>query len=489
MASRDHLYKSRIITKNDRETRKLSLKTHRNQKRQEVVFAGRNIKMEDIFASSDNLSNIVADKPVPIAKKDQMKHVLNENRKNKNHNQNEKPPFITVVPIGKYIEPPSNSALEKRIFKTNQKLENQKMKQDLAKNKLTDAKKRQNTKELNRMPQTNQFLFSNMNVEHKIPLASASLNKDANKQVKEKPYEIKLEKITGLNKTNNEDSLDNTIHDSNLNETFDEVSHEKIIDENILDKTGNEVVFDKTISVHSSPNDELNKSNRYLSPFVSVSRGKGSIKRETKKRDSVYKIHTPDDKSELLKKNQEAAFYFENCLNDEIIRLNKIADDWEIYKTENIELLDDTQDMIDVAIGQTRLLIKNKFEQFRTIIDQCRNNSGLKEIFPQDLEGFWTMLNLQVENLDERFNKLKQFKNNNWIDPDLVSIEPTKPNKRRGKKNNPKTKSKKSVSPRTEIKNFMKNFKLKKMQQAKETITEEPNENPDTNNVEFHLRT
>lgn len=55
--------------------------------------------------------------------------------------------------------------------------------------------------------------------------------------------------------------------------------------------------------------------------------------------------------------------------------------------------------MIDVAVGQTKLLINKKFQQFRGLIEKCENQEaseagGLVKI--QDLQGFWDMIYMQV---------------------------------------------------------------------------------------------
>jgi hypothetical protein len=55
--------------------------------------------------------------------------------------------------------------------------------------------------------------------------------------------------------------------------------------------------------------------------------------------------------------------------------------------------------MINVAIGQTQLLIEKKFQQFRGLVDRCESGDivdgeGLVNV--DDLQGFWDMVYLQV---------------------------------------------------------------------------------------------
>lgn len=73
--------------------------------------------------------------------------------------------------------------------------------------------------------------------------------------------------------------------------------------------------------------------------------------------------------------------------------------------------------MINVAVGQTQLLINKKFQQFRGLIDRCENqeiHDGVVKV--EDLQGFWDMVYMQVENLDIRFKELTELKGKNWIE-------------------------------------------------------------------------
>lgn len=191
----------------------------------------------------------------------------------------------------------------------------------------------------------------------------------------------------------------------------------------------------------------------YLSPFVSVTRGKVSLKKEKEKRNSVYLQNTESHclHSELfeqdcpsysveVKRTLEAVRYFRKQLQDEIDRLHELCDIWEEYKKDNLEKIQNAngEDMINVAIGQTRLLTSKKFMQFKGLIDRCEagatgegkvdydGSEDTKPITSVDLEGFWSMLGLQVDNLDKRFENLKRWKANEWLDPE----EQAKPNRK-----------------------------------------------------------
>ncbi|XP_033251983.1 guanylate kinase-associated protein mars-like [Drosophila miranda] len=167
----------------------------------------------------------------------------------------------------------------------------------------------------------------------------------------------------------------------------------------------------------------------YLSPYVSVSRGKVNSRCEREKRNSIY---LPGEEYPVANRRAlESVLYFRIQLENEIRRLRDICSEWEAYSKENEAHLVETGgiDMINVAIGQTNLLSTKKLMQFSGLIDRCeagatgknhRPYDGSEETKPvqaEDLEGWWDMLRLQSENVDKRFDNLKRWKQNNWQDP------------------------------------------------------------------------
>lgn len=122
--------------------------------------------------------------------------------------------------------------------------------------------------------------------------------------------------------------------------------------------------------------------------------------------------------------------------------------------------------MIDVAIGQSHLLINKKFEQFRSLIDRCAENISENPVTCEDLHGFWDMVYIQVRimlniltvayfldlilkifyififyqvvNLNKRFENLKSMKNNNWeeilpVEKEVKKQKPVKKAKTKSK--------------------------------------------------------
>lgn len=59
-------------------------------------------------------------------------------------------------------------------------------------------------------------------------------------------------------------------------------------------------------------------------------------------------------------------------------------------------LLLPAKDLIRTTVGQTRLLIGERFKQFEGLVDNCEFKQGEKETTCTDLDGFWDMINFQV---------------------------------------------------------------------------------------------
>lgn len=228
----------------------------------------------------------------------------------------------------------------------------------------------------------------------------------------------------------------------------------------------------------------------YLSPFVSVSRGKVNSQTERSKRNSMYLQEEDKLQPETpvaVRRTLESVQYFRLQLENEIKRLNGLCDEWTQYSGgENEARLVETggKDMIDAAIGQTKLLTSKKLMQFSSLIDRCeagatgiglRANDGsedTKPVLAEDLEGWWDMMRLQGDNVDKRFNNLQRWKANNWVDPDEV-IEP-KPKAKTKRKAAPKA-AKPTSKGSVDLKSFMRKAaaearKKREQKESEETV-------------------
>ncbi|XP_068146780.1 guanylate kinase-associated protein mars [Drosophila tropicalis] len=232
----------------------------------------------------------------------------------------------------------------------------------------------------------------------------------------------------------------------------------------------------------SSSND-----NNYLSPYVTCSRGKVNSRNEKEKRNSMY-LQDPETPLEV-RLALKSVNYFRQQLAEEIERLHVLCQEWEEYCQHHESRLTETGglDMINVTIGQTKLLTSKKMMQFKGLIDRCEagakgTNSGpndgsedSKPVLAKDLEGWWDMLKLQSDNVDKRFANLKKWRDNDWLDPDArKEVKPKITMAQPLKAAKPKAKGKASSS----LKQFLQKAKLKHKQAeeaAAAAIAADPN--------------
>jgi len=128
-----------------------------------------------------------------------------------------------------------------------------------------------------------------------------------------------------------------------------------------------------------------------------------------------------------LLSNEELEFEDENCsvasfrtmVDAETRRLMDLCDSWEKKLEKNREhICDATEGEIRCVIGQGRLVMAERFNQFSGLVDNCEFKQGEKETTCMDLKGFWEMIYFQVEDVDKKFAKLAKLENNNWIEDD-----------------------------------------------------------------------
>ncbi|XP_057667307.1 disks large-associated protein 5 [Diorhabda carinulata] len=186
-------------------------------------------------------------------------------------------------------------------------------------------------------------------------------------------------------------------------------------------KENSNIDINKNTCDNKTPKKSISKRDMqtpiYISPFVTISRGKESARKEFSQRKSTGGVFltSPDGKDfSKSTSTQAGAEYFELILDKQISRIESICENWENYKQNN-NLSEEAIDMINVAIGQSKLLITKKFEQFRGLILECKSSDFKnKPITCEDLHGFWDMIYQQVIDLDKRFDNLEKIKNNNW---------------------------------------------------------------------------
>ncbi|TMS22047.1 Disks large-associated protein 5 [Larimichthys crocea] len=86
--------------------------------------------------------------------------------------------------------------------------------------------------------------------------------------------------------------------------------------------------------------------------------------------------------------------YFRSEINNETERLLTLCDLWE-PKVEDESIPEEMRDSMRTAVGQARLLMKERFKQFSGLVDDCELGRGEKITTCTDLQGFWDMVYYQ----------------------------------------------------------------------------------------------
>ncbi|XP_071971827.1 disks large-associated protein 5 isoform X2 [Engystomops pustulosus] len=104
--------------------------------------------------------------------------------------------------------------------------------------------------------------------------------------------------------------------------------------------------------------------------------------------------------------------YFRDILKSEIQKLTLLCADWD--KRIEMDIPEDAKDLIRTTVGQTRLLMTERFKQFEGLVDNCEFKRGEKETTCTDLEGFWDMIYFQIEDVGKKFVNLGKLEENSW---------------------------------------------------------------------------
>lgn len=122
--------------------------------------------------------------------------------------------------------------------------------------------------------------------------------------------------------------------------------------------------------------------------------------------------------------------HFLQVMKNEQNRLLTMAADIEREveqcKTDGVEISEEVAGYVLVAAGKARLLCSQKMKQFEGL---CHNNlnqiPGEKfQTTNEDLQGFWDMVMLQVNDVDASFVEIDSFRRNGWKKPAPVSPVP-----------------------------------------------------------------
>ncbi|NWS75084.1 DLGP5 protein, partial [Crotophaga sulcirostris] len=147
---------------------------------------------------------------------------------------------------------------------------------------------------------------------------------------------------------------------------------------------------------------------------------KASIQRSNETTLSVSTdITALETKSDDVREQEHDVPYFRNILQTETERLMSQCLQWD-GKSE-LDIPEDAKDLIRTTIGQTRLLVAERFKQFEGLVDNCEFKQGEKETTCTDLDGFWDMVNFQIEDVNKKFDNLKKLQDNEWQPIDVPS--------------------------------------------------------------------
>ncbi|XP_028423326.1 disks large-associated protein 5 isoform X2 [Perca flavescens] len=121
--------------------------------------------------------------------------------------------------------------------------------------------------------------------------------------------------------------------------------------------------------------------------------------------------------------------YFRSEIANETDRLTTLSVLWEA-KVEDESIPEEMRDCMRTAVGQARLLMKERFTQFSGLVDDCDLGRGERIITCTDLQGFWDMVYYQVEDVHKKFNTLKEAESRGWVE----EHKPPPPRQRKGVK-------------------------------------------------------
>ncbi|XP_075699429.1 disks large-associated protein 5 [Rhinoderma darwinii] len=156
------------------------------------------------------------------------------------------------------------------------------------------------------------------------------------------------------------------------------------------------------LDFNASPQDEEHASNANCAPQTSDARTPPHCEPSTEDNKMTQPEEQPHDVP-----------YFRDILKSEIQKLTLLCSDWD--KRIDIDIPEDAKDLIRTTVGQTRLLITERFKQFEGLVDNCEFKRGEKETTCTDLDGFWDMIYFQIEDVKKKFDNLGKLEENSWL--------------------------------------------------------------------------
>ncbi|CAK8692320.1 uncharacterized protein LOC143462955 isoform X2 [Clavelina lepadiformis] len=167
---------------------------------------------------------------------------------------------------------------------------------------------------------------------------------------------------------------------------------------------------------------------------------------------------------------QHDVSYFRNLVNKERMKLTNLCDEWKQCQLEVTDSINVDRIMGDIrtVVGQANLIMDERFTQFQGLIDHCELGTSEKPVKCLDLQGFWDMVHVQVEDVDRKFAELKTQKENSWNVEALAVAKKCRTKKKIFKKNaaNPRKSDGTAEAKRAEAR--------KRLAAAKAALKKEP---------------
>lgn len=129
--------------------------------------------------------------------------------------------------------------------------------------------------------------------------------------------------------------------------------------------------------------------------------------------DQTNNLITKTENSDASTGKKYSIEYFKDALDKERNRLQELCEEWTKIQLQD-DITEDIRYQINQAVGQTTMLIKEKFKQFHSLIMDCERNDGDVLVTCMDLHGFWDMIYIEVKDCDSRFAKLKRLRARCW---------------------------------------------------------------------------
>ncbi|XP_061666135.1 disks large-associated protein 5 isoform X2 [Syngnathoides biaculeatus] len=113
-------------------------------------------------------------------------------------------------------------------------------------------------------------------------------------------------------------------------------------------------------------------------------------------------------------KSKPDVSYFRSEMANETDRLTTLCATWE-SKMDDESVPEEMRGCIRTTVGQAKLLMRERFNQFRGLVDDCELGRGEKITTCSDLQGFWDMIYFQVDDVRRKFDDLKEAEGRGWV--------------------------------------------------------------------------